>query len=57
MPKSSVEIIRGGKSREKTLSISGLEIDVGEGETKALERLRESLERSALGDDRSGKKR
>lgn len=62
VPKSNVEIIRGGKSRDKTLSISGLEVDAGdihdgEGEKRVLGRMREVLERASLNSERSGRKR
>lgn len=53
VPKSDVEIVRGGKSRDKTVSISGLQVDLGDGdgEEKALNRMKEALERAALGND------
>lgn len=57
-----MEIIRGGKSRDKTLSISGLEVDAGdihdgEGEKRVLGRMREVLERASMNSDRSGRER
>ena len=50
-----MEIIRGGKSRDKTLSVSGLEDDAGQGEVDIIRRMRMILERAAM-DGQKGRK-
>ena len=60
VPKSNVEIIRGGKSRDKMLSISGFEIDArdyrdGQGEQDIVDRMRMVLERAVV-DGHGGRK-
>ncbi|PLB43174.1 YggU family protein [Aspergillus steynii IBT 23096] len=47
VPKSSVEVIRGLKSRDKTVSISDLDIGA-EGENKFLQKARGKLEEAIL---------
>ncbi|KAE8354310.1 hypothetical protein BDV28DRAFT_131272 [Aspergillus coremiiformis] len=47
VPKSTVDIIRGLKSRDKTLCISGLDIGV-EGEEKFIQQVRRKLEDAVI---------